>query len=75
MSHEHEMSTYQRNGDRVDLPALLKVGRKHQEKTGWIPPTVLEKRKKDAEAAAQPQQELAAVVTEAVAAESSDESP
>jgi NADH-quinone oxidoreductase subunit I len=75
MSHEHEMSTYQRNGDRVDLPALLKVGRKHQEKTGWIPPTVLEKRKKDAEAAAQPQQEPAAVVTEAVAAESADESP
>lgn len=51
MSHEHEMSTYQRNGGRVDLPALLQVGRKYQEKTGWVQPTVLEKRKKDAAAA------------------------
>ena len=30
MSHEHEMSTYQRNGDRVDLPALLEIGTKFQ---------------------------------------------
>ena len=30
MSHEHEMSTYQRNGDRVDLPALLEIGKKFQ---------------------------------------------
>ena len=39
MSHEHEMSTYQRNGDRVDLPALLEIGKKFQVETGWIPPT------------------------------------
>jgi len=39
MSHEHEMSTYGRNGDRVDLPALLEIGYKHQKETGWIPPT------------------------------------
>ncbi len=39
MSHEHEMSTYQRNGDRVDLPALLEIGTKFQRETGWIPPT------------------------------------
>ena len=39
MSHEHEMSTFQRNGDRVDLPALLEIGKKFQVKTGWIPPT------------------------------------
>ena len=51
MSHEHEMSTYQRNGDRVDLPALLQIGMKYQEKTSWVPPTVLAKRKQDAEAA------------------------
>ena len=51
MSHEHEMSTYQRNGDRVDLPALLQIGRKYQDKTSWVPPTVLAKRKQDAEAA------------------------
>ena len=52
MSHEHEMSTYQRNGDRVDLPALLEIGRKYQRETGWIPPSVLEKQKKEAEEAA-----------------------
>jgi len=51
MSHEHEMSTYQRNGDRVDLPALLKIGTKYQEETGWIPPSELEKRQKEAAAA------------------------
>ena len=51
MSHEHEMSTYQRNGDRVDLPALLQIGIKYQEKTGWVQPTVLAKRKQDSEAA------------------------
>ena len=51
MSHEHEMSTYQRNGDRVDLPALLQIGMKYQEKTSWVPPTVLAKRKQEAEAA------------------------
>ena len=52
MSHEHEMSTYQRNGDRVDLPALLEIGQKYQEETAWIPPSVLAKAKKDAEDAA-----------------------
>ena len=39
MSHEHEMSTLTRNGDRVDLPALLEIGRKFQRETDWIPPT------------------------------------
>ena len=43
MSHEHEMSTFQRNGDRVDLPALLEIGMKFQAKTSWIPPTELAK--------------------------------
>ena len=43
MSHEHEMSTYARNGDRVDLPALLELGWKHQQDTDWIPPTKREK--------------------------------
>ena len=52
MSHEHEMSTYGRNGDRVDLPALLQIGKKHQDVTGWIPPTVLAKQKADAAKAA-----------------------
>ena len=39
MSHEHEMSTFTRNGDRVDLPALLEIGQKFQKDTDWIPPT------------------------------------
>ena len=39
MTHEHELSTYVRNGDRMDLPALLELGKKFQEDTGWIPPT------------------------------------
>ena len=43
MSHEHEMSTYQRNGDRVNLPALIQIGKKFQEDTDWVPPTVLAK--------------------------------
>ena len=43
MSHEHEMSTYRRNGDRVDLPALLEIGTKFQRETGWIPPSELAK--------------------------------
>ena len=37
MSHEHEMSTYQRDGDRVDLPVLLEIGKKFQRETGWAP--------------------------------------
>ena len=49
MSHEHEMSTYQRNGDRVDLPVLLEIGQKFQKKTAWIPPT---QRAKQADATA-----------------------
>jgi formate hydrogenlyase subunit 6/NADH:ubiquinone oxidoreductase subunit I len=53
MSHEHEMSTYQRNGDRVDLPALLQIGLKYQNETRWVPPTVLAKQKKAADEAAQ----------------------
>jgi formate hydrogenlyase subunit 6/NADH:ubiquinone oxidoreductase subunit I len=39
MSHEHEMSTYNRNGDRVDLSGLLEIGTKFQKETDWIPPT------------------------------------
>jgi NADH-quinone oxidoreductase subunit I len=39
MSHEHEMSTSSRNGDRMDLPALLEIGQKFQKETAWIPPT------------------------------------
>lgn len=37
MSHEHELSKYERNGNRVDLPALLDMGRRYQETTEWQP--------------------------------------
>ena len=39
MSHEHELSTYERNGDRLDLVPLLEMGKKYQADTGWIPPS------------------------------------
>ena len=37
MSHDHELSKYQRNGNRVDLDLLLDMGRKYQDETGWLP--------------------------------------
>ena len=66
MSHEHEASVFERNGDRVDLVPLLEMGKKYQEQTGWVPPTVLERRRKEAEAAAKAKAE-AAVPAEAAA--------
>ena len=60
MSHEHEMSTYERNGDRLDLIGLLEMGKQHQKDTGWIPPTELAKRAKAA-AQLKVQEESAAV--------------
>ena len=53
MSHEHEMSTYERNGDRVGLIPLLEMGKRHQKETNWIPPSKLaqdSKNSKDSEA-------------------------
>lgn len=47
MSHEHEMSVYQRNGDRVDLIELLEMGKRYQEDTGWIPPSQRKKAEKE----------------------------
>ncbi len=47
MSHEHELSAYQRNGARMDLPDLLKLGRKFQQETAWIPPTQRAKQSKE----------------------------
>ncbi|MCH8109330.1 MAG: 4Fe-4S binding protein, partial [Chloroflexi bacterium] len=37
MSHEHELSKYQRNSNRVDLPQLLEMGKEFQVKTSWRP--------------------------------------
>ncbi len=39
MSHEHELSVYERNGDRMDLHQLLDMGKQYQADTAWIPPT------------------------------------
>ena len=61
MSHEHEMSTYQRDGDRVSLPGLLEIGKKFQAETAWIPPT------KRAKPAAQDEPEEAAQDAEVAA--------
>ena len=64
MSHEHEMSTYQRNGDRVDLPALLEIGKKFQAKTDWIPPTELAKQAVKAQADGESQDSEVVAVSE-----------
>ena len=37
MSHEHELSKYERNGNRADLPKLLEMGQEYQAKTDWKP--------------------------------------
>ena len=48
MSHEHEMSTYERNGDRVELVGLLEMGKRFQKETDWIPPSELAKQQEGA---------------------------
>ncbi len=37
MSHGHELSKYERNGNRVDLPQLLEMGKEYQAEVGWKP--------------------------------------
>ena len=37
MSHEHELSKYERNGNRVDLPQLLNMGKAYQTEMDWKP--------------------------------------
>ena len=37
MSHEHERSKFERNGNRVELPELIEMGTKYQQKTNWSP--------------------------------------
>ena len=64
MSHEHEMSTYQRNGDRVDLPALLEIGKKFQAETDWIPPTELAKQAVKAQADGESQESEVAAASD-----------
>jgi formate hydrogenlyase subunit 6/NADH:ubiquinone oxidoreductase subunit I len=37
MSHEHELSKFERNGARVNLPQLLAMGKAFQAETSWQP--------------------------------------
>ena len=37
MSHEHELSKYERDGNRADLPKLLELGKEFQAETSWQP--------------------------------------
>lgn len=37
MSHEHEMSKFQRDGNRTALPGLLEMGKEFQAKMQWTP--------------------------------------
>ena len=39
MSHEHELSKYQRNDNRMDLPKLLEMGKEYQAEVNWQPPS------------------------------------
>mgnify|MGYP005851630627 CR=1 FL=1 len=48
MSHEHEISSYARNGRRADLKDLLEMGKRYQQETGWRPPTLVQKEKEAA---------------------------
>ena len=45
MSHEHELSKYQRNDNRVDLIQLLEMGTSYQAETGWNPQGEIEEAK------------------------------
>ena len=47
MSHEHELSTFQRNGDRMELEPLLDLGKRFQVETNWISPTQRAKQSKE----------------------------
>ena len=37
MSYEHELSKYERDGNRVDLPQLLELGKQYQADARWKP--------------------------------------
>jgi NADH-quinone oxidoreductase subunit I len=38
MSHQHELSVVNRNGNRANLPQLLEMGKSYQAETNWTPP-------------------------------------
>lgn len=51
MTHEHELSKYERNGNRHNLQDLLEMGKRFQKETNWVPPS---KRAKPTEGGAPP---------------------
>ena len=59
MSHEHELSTFQRNGGRMELEPLLDLGKNFQVVTDWIPPTQRAKQAKEGGEDEEPQSEAA----------------
>lgn len=52
MSYEHERSDRLRNANRVDLPALLEMGKRYQAESGWKPSKPNPPSPKEKEAAA-----------------------
>ena len=75
MSHEHEISTYGRYDRRADLPRLLEMGQRHQEKTGWTPPSKAAKAAAPARPAQAPAQPAQAPAPAAQAPEQAAEAP
>ena len=64
MSHEHELSTFQRNGDRMELEPLLDLGKRFQVETNWIPPTQRAKQSKENGEDEEPESEAASTGAE-----------
>ena len=47
MSHQHELSVVNRNGNRANLQQLLEMGKNYQEETNWAPPVKVTKESKE----------------------------
>ena len=73
MSHDHELSKYERNGNRVDLGQLLEMGKQYQAETSWVPRQPEKNSgvpvKKDAEGGGAPRRAKARRTTSAATAE------
>ena len=48
MSHEHELSVFERNGNRATKERLLEMGWDYQQKTGWQPAKAAEEASEEA---------------------------
>ena len=47
MSHQHELSVVNRNGNRANLQQLLEMGKSYQKETNWAPPVKPAKESKE----------------------------